>query len=119
MHEFSLCQGLISALRAQKPPDAKAGKLTRIEVTIGPLSGVEPELLRHAFPIVVEGTSFEQVELTLKQTLIQVQCLSCQRINTASINDLRCRHCQSTQTTVIAGNECALTHLFYGETEHV
>ncbi|MEJ2043373.1 MAG: hydrogenase maturation nickel metallochaperone HypA [Reinekea sp.] len=117
MHEFSLCQGLIQALRAQEPLAQRS--LLGIEVTIGPLSGVEPELLRHAYPLVVQNTEFAQVRLSLNQSSIQVQCLDCKQRSSAQVNDLRCRHCHSIHTMLTAGNECALTHLYYGEHDHV
>jgi hydrogenase nickel incorporation protein HypA/HybF len=118
MHEFSLCQQLITALRAQKPLGTER-QLVCIEVTVGPLSGVEPALLRHAYPLVVKQTEFADVTLKLKQSAIQVECMDCRQTSHARINDLRCRHCHSNQTVLMSGNECALTHLYYGEHHHV
>ena len=117
MHEFSLCQGLISALRAQKSPGHRP--LVGIEVTVGPLSGVEPELLRHAYPLAVKDTEFADVTLSLKHSAIQVQCLNCRQLSHAQVNDLRCHYCHSNETLLTTGNECALTHLYYGEPQHV
>jgi hydrogenase nickel incorporation protein HypA/HybF len=118
MHEFSLCQGLISALYKQ-PLLKENRRLNRIEVSIGPLSGVEAQLLAHAFPLVIRDTPFSEIELTLVETEIVVQCLGCQKLSSVPINLLICPKCLCEQTQVVQGNECNLTHLFYGETESV
>jgi len=118
MHEFSLCQGLVSALYKQ-PINKGKRELYAIEVTVGPLAGVEPELLAHAFPLAVKGTPFNHVEMRIEHSDITVQCHDCKKISIAIINDLRCKHCMGEITTVLSGAECALTHLYYGEREHV
>ena len=47
MHELSVCQALVRQLR-DIAREQHAVRITRVIVQIGPLSGVEPELLRHA-----------------------------------------------------------------------
>ena len=118
MHEFSLCQGLISALYKQ-PLLREGRRLNRIEVTIGPLSGVESQLLAHAFPLVIRDTPFSEIELTLVETELVIQCLECHKLSGVLINQLCCPKCLCEQTQVVQGNECSLTHLFYGETGNV
>ena len=41
-------------------PRTMAGRVARIELDVGPLSGVEPDLLRRAYPLAIAGTC-EQV----------------------------------------------------------
>lgn len=118
MHEFSLCQGLVSIL-AKQPFKQGDRLLTRIEVTVGPLSGVEPELLMHAYPLVVKNTPFENVELSLTNSDVVVECQSCLALSHAKINDLRCTSCGCDKTLVRQGNECALTNLYYREEAYV
>ncbi len=113
MHEFSLCQGLVSSLLAQ-PLEMNGQPLQGIEVTIGPLSGIELQLFEHAYPLVVANTQFKDIELRLVSSDIKTNCHRCEKISVASISDLTCQYCGSTHTVVVQGNECALTHLFYG-----
>ena len=55
MHEMSVCLALLDQVRAIAA-DRQAPRATRIELDIGPLSGVEADLLRNAWPIASAGT---------------------------------------------------------------
>lgn len=118
MHEFSLCQGLVSLLYRQ--PQIHDGKpLKSIELTIGPLAGVEVELVKHAFPQVVANTPFAEIALRVKPSDIVVRCQHCGLESHRTINQLTCASCASADTIVVQGDECALTKLSYGDADHV
>ena len=55
MHELAICQALIGQVTdvAQKE---QAAAVSEIYVSVGPLSGVEAPLMRHAFPVAAAGT---------------------------------------------------------------
>jgi [NiFe] hydrogenase assembly HybE family chaperone len=55
MHELSVCLSLLREVE-RIARENNAGRVTRISVTVGPLSGVEPDLLRNAYPLAVAGT---------------------------------------------------------------
>ena len=55
MHELSVCQALIGEVEALARRHEARG-VSRVRLVIGPLSGVEPALLQHAFPIAASGT---------------------------------------------------------------
>ena len=118
MHEFNLCQQLIKTLRGHTRV-GRERRLVAIEITLGPLCGITREPLQNAFPIALQATEFENLDLTVTETAIVVECLHCQQTSKATANDLRCRHCQSNHTLLLTGNECSLTHLYYGEGCHV
>ena len=62
MHELSVCLSLLDEVK-RVARENNAGSVTRIVVKIGPLSGVEPDLLRNAYPIAAAGTIAEEAEL--------------------------------------------------------
>jgi hydrogenase nickel incorporation protein HypA/HybF len=54
MHELAVCQGLMNQVE-QIAQRENAERVTRILLRVGPLSGVEPQLLIDAFSIASAG----------------------------------------------------------------
>ena len=65
MHELSVCQGLLRQVeKVAAEHDARA--VDRILLRVGALSGVEPDLLSHAFDIARMGTLAENARLEIE-----------------------------------------------------
>lgn len=107
MHELAVCQGLMGQLLdiAQRE---QAEEITRIKLQIGPLSGVEPQLLADAFPIAAAGTVAESAKLEIESQPVRVRCLNCGGESDATPNKLTCRHCGDFRTQLISGDEMLL-----------
>ena len=85
-----------------------AHAVTAIQVRIGPLSGVVPELLQQAFTIARAGTLAEQAELVTELQPIRIRCLECDAESQAEANRLLCGACGSYRTQVTSGDELLL-----------
>ena len=107
MHELSVCQGMLRQV-SDLARRHRAEKVSRIVVRIGPLSGVEPELLRQAFPLASAGTLAEAADLVLEADALRVQCSECGAESDARPNRLLCGQCGSWQTRLISGDELLL-----------
>jgi hydrogenase nickel incorporation protein HypA/HybF len=107
MHEFSVCQSLIRKLAQISHENGDAAALC-LNVTIGPLSGVEPQLLQQAFPHARIGTVAEQCELNIERVPIRVHCSECQLESAAEMNSLLCGQCGSNNTQLVSGDELLL-----------
>ncbi len=107
MHELSVCQALISQVE-QLARERNSGAVVAITVEIGPLSGVEPALLKQAFTIARAGTAAESARLVLNTMPVRVHCEQCN--NTTEVNPARlvCGHCGNWRTRVISGDELLL-----------
>ena len=110
MHELSVCMSILEQVEAIASERA-ATRVTGIELTIGPLSGVEAELLRNAYPIAAAGTVAEQAELVIRESDIIVCCGDCGAETTALANRLTCGDCGAWRTTVVSGDEMLLQRL--------
>ncbi len=78
MHE----QSLVDSLLARAKRECQAHDATRvlgIELAVGALSGVEPELLRSAFFALRVGTVCETSTLSLTEVAVRWICATCQR----------------------------------------
>lgn len=119
MHELSVCQALIDRVE-QLAREQQALGVARIEVAIGPLSGVEAQLLEQAYPIAAAGSLAEGAELCLEPSPVRVHCAQCNRDSDASANRLLCAHCGNWQTSLLSGDELLLTRVeFFREQVYV
>lgn len=121
MHELSICSALLDQIEALARQNG-ASAVRRIEVEIGPLSGVEPHLLQQAFSVARAGTCADTAELILERSEVRVRCESCGGESRAAVNRLLCGHCADWRTRVIAGDELMLRRVeleTHEETTHV
>ena len=110
MHELSVCQGLMRQVeRIAAQNDAQA--VGRILLKVGALSGVEPDLLKHAFTIAREGTVASNAELELQEGPIRVRCRACGGEGEVTVNRLLCPDCGGWQVDVTEGEELLLLSL--------
>ena len=110
MHELSVCQALLRQLE-DIARQQRATQITQVVIKIGALSGVEPELLRQAYPIASAGTVADQAELILEVAPIRVHCRTCGEDSIASANRLLCAACGDYHTELLSGDELLLSHV--------
>lgn len=110
MHELSVCQALVRQLKEIALRE-DAVRITKVVVQIGPLSGVEAQLLRHAYPIASAGTLAAAAELVLENLPIRVHCEACGAETDASTNKLVCGVCGDYNTQLLSGDEMLLAHV--------
>jgi len=110
MHELSVCMSLLEQVAAIAS-ERSAASVVKIELDIGPLSGVEAELLRNAYPIAAAGTIAEAAELVIHEANIVVRCSDCGAETAAVPNRLVCGACGDFRTQVISGDEMILKRL--------
>lgn len=110
MHEMSICQGLISQVE-QIAREKGARQVDSIVLSIGPLSGVEPDLLSRAFVVAQAGTVAKNAELEIETGPIVVECRSCGSSGEAQVNRLVCSSCGDWQVDLKQGDELLLLRL--------
>lgn len=110
MHEMSICQGLISQVE-RIAEDKGASQVDSIVLSIGPLSGVEPELLERAFVVAKADTVARNAKLEIETGPILVECTNCGASGEAEVNKLICGSCHSWQVNLKQGDELLLMRL--------
>jgi len=88
--------------------ERNAQSVTLIVVAMGPLSGVEAQLLKNAYPLASAGTVAENAELVIEYLPIRVRCTQCDSESDALPNKLVCKQCGDWRTTLISGDELML-----------
>jgi hydrogenase nickel incorporation protein HypA/HybF len=107
MHELSVCLSLLQQVETIAL-ERDAARVTTISLRIGPLSGVEPDLLRNAYPLAVAGTVAEEAELVIEVADVVVRCSQCDSETTVTPNKLLCGSCGDFRTRLISGDELTL-----------
>jgi len=107
MHELAICQSLIDQVESIAA-ERNAQCVTSIVIGMGPLSGVEPRLLKNAYPVASTGTIAEDAELIIEYLPIRVKCTQCDSESDALPNKLVCKQCGNWRTTLVSGDELLL-----------
>jgi len=121
VHELSICAAVIDQLE-QLARQHGACRVRRVELSVGPLSGVEAHLLEQAFEVARAGTVAESAQLCSTTAAVRIRCPSCDAEHEVRPNRLRCARCGEWRTQVIAGDELLLRRVEFEineETTHV
>jgi hydrogenase nickel incorporation protein HypA/HybF len=105
MHEYSIVQALFSEIE-QEVERRGATAVRRVQVILGELSGVEPELFRTAYETFRERTICDGAVLELAVSPAAWGCSRCGRL-LARGQPLRCPDCRL-PATLTAGDEILL-----------
>ncbi len=106
MHELAICQAVIA--QAEAIARSHHARVSEVRVGIGPLSGVEPELLAQAYPLVCAGTAAEGSRLAIESSIVRVRCRDCGAETIVPPNRLLCGNCGIWRTDIVTGDEMLL-----------
>ncbi len=107
MHELAICQSLMDQVTGiALERDAQC--VISVVVGIGPLSGVEAQLLKNAYSVASAGTVAENAALVIECLPLRVRCTQCGSESEALPNKLICKQCGDWRTTLISGDEMML-----------
>ena len=107
MHELAICQSLMDQVETIAV-ERNAISVTSIVIGMGPLSGVEAQLLKNAYPVASAGTVAEHAELVIEYLPVRVKCSQCGSESDALPNKLICKQCGDWRTTLLSGDEMML-----------
>ena len=107
MHELAICQALMNQVESIAA-ERNARSVVSIVVGMGPLSGVEAQLLKHAYPVASAGTIAEGARLVVENLPVRIKCSQCGHESDALPNKLVCKVCGDWRTTLISGDELIL-----------
>jgi len=112
MHELSICLALVAQVERLAERHAANG-VEQIRVAIGPLAGVEADLLARAFPLAAAGTSTEGAELVIVTGPVVVRCTKCDAETQVAPNRLLCGRCGDFRTRLLRGDEMLLEQVTF------
>ena len=107
VHELSVCTAILDQVE-KIAREQNALTVSRIVLRLGPLSGIEPQLLRHAYPLAAAGTIAEHAELMIDASDVIVRCSQCGEESLVTSNRLLCQACGDFRTRLVSGDELLL-----------
>ena len=110
MHELSVVQDLIK-LCETNAMNQNCIKVTRVEVKVGKLSGVEPHYLQSTFDCFKEGSLCSEAQLILNIEDISVKCLDCGYIGVIEAGEFTCPKCGGRNLEITGGEDLILQRL--------
>lgn len=108
MHELSIVEALIDQVGEELDRAGQHGRVLRLELNIGRLSGVHPDAVRFAFGLLSNGTILENAEIAIDEQKPVCQCHACNA--RTEIDDLvfECPKCNSPDITIEGGRDMML-----------
>jgi len=110
MHEYSIVQALLEQCEDHVKANDST-KVTKVVTKIGKLSGVEPHLLKTAFETFKEKTVCDGAEFIMNIQDLKLYCNVCKEESEQSEVRYQCAHCQSTDVSVVDGEDMYLMTL--------
>jgi hydrogenase nickel incorporation protein HypA/HybF len=116
VHELTLCRGLLQQVTTIAE-EHQASAIKSIHLKVGPLAGIEIELLKRSFPLVAHGTPAQEALLEITPAKATIHCDKCDVTSELDNIQLICPHCQSTATTLLSGDEMTLENVVLEQQE--
>jgi len=113
MHEFAVTQSILSIVM-QKAQEAKARKITKVDLLVGRLTGYVPECIQLQFDILSHGTAASGARLSFHQPPINLHCRKCNIDYTSESFDLKCPECLTMETDILSGSELCVESMEIG-----
>ena len=107
MHEFSLAHALLRQVDTLSR-DQAARRVLAIRVSVGEFAGVEPELFRRAFEMLIDGTPMQEAQLHMDCVPLESRCNNCGRGFAVKRFRFECPDCHSRQVTIVRGQDLML-----------
>jgi hydrogenase nickel incorporation protein HypA/HybF len=108
VHEVSIVEALIDQVRREVEQSGHDGRVTRLELVVGRLSGVSVDSLRFAFEMLAPGTLVEAAEVEIAEPRAECCCRACGKRTPIDELIVQCPACASPQITIEGGRDLLL-----------
>jgi hydrogenase nickel incorporation protein HypA/HybF len=105
MHEQSVTESLLT-LALEKAVEAKAVKITQINLIVGELSGIVADCVQFYFDVISRNTIASGAVLNIETKPTQIRCRKCETVFTPADHIWACPECHDTSVEIMSGREC-------------
>jgi len=108
MHELAIVEDLIDQTRTEIENSGQTGRVLRLDLTIGRLSGVYCDSIRFAFDLLSRDTLLEGAELYITEPKATCHCHACDaRVEIDEIV-VQCPECDGGNVSIDGGRQLLL-----------
>ena len=115
MHEFSIADSLMEQLR-ELAVEHGLPSIDRVELEVGELRQVIPEILQLAFSETVQGSMAEGAELVIEEIEASAQCRRCEQVFRPTTWDHSCPVCGVADAQILTGDSLVLKSIESNQT---
>jgi len=108
VHEVSIVEALIEQVEKEVARSGHRGRVARLELVIGRLSGVNADSIRFAFEMLAPGTMVEAADLEIAEPKAFCCCKGCGARTEIDELFIRCPACGSGEISIDGGQELLL-----------
>ncbi|NJK76103.1 MAG: hydrogenase maturation nickel metallochaperone HypA [Oscillatoriales cyanobacterium RU_3_3] len=114
MHETDMTKALIVTVRNWWEAQPEPPKISRVHLTVGKFTCVEPVSLQFAFEVQIRNTFLAGVELVIQETPLIAFCHICQQEYQPEIGiQYACPNCRSPMEDIRSGRELKIDRIEY------
>ncbi len=110
MHELSITQSILS-IALEQAKTVQTNKVTKINLTIGELSGIVDECVEFYFDLLSKDTIAAGASLCFDRPPTRLRCRNCDTIFSPDNLEWVCPNCQEQQIEIISGRECYVSSI--------
>ncbi|MDP6524222.1 MAG: hydrogenase maturation nickel metallochaperone HypA [Kiritimatiellia bacterium] len=110
MHELSIATALVEQVERAMQQES-ASRVTKVNVRVGTLSGVDKEALEMAFPLASEDGCCSTADLVVELVQARIECNACGKASEPESLFFACEYCGAVDVNVISGRELMLQSL--------
>ena len=110
MHELGIIENIFRVIE-EVAIENSLTRVKQVNLKIGKLRQVIPDMLEFAFENVAKGTLCEGAKLFVESIPILMECQACQSQFQVLEHTFICPDCDSSKLTMLSGNEVVLDNL--------
>ena len=110
MHELSIALSIVE-LAEEEAKKANATSISKIEVEIGTMAGIDADALQFAWDATIQGTMAGHAELQIHSIQAEPHCLECGKDFPAENFFVQCPDCGSYRYQITKGKELRISSL--------
>ncbi len=108
MHELSIVEALIEQVQEEVKRAGVEGKIAKLELSIGRLSGVNADSIRFAFDLLAADSILSGAEIVIFEPKAVCRCNHCHAETEIDGLLLQCPRCSSDDVVIDGGRELLL-----------
>jgi len=108
MHEVSIVEALVEQVESEIRRAGHSGRVVRLNVSIGRLSGVNADSFRFAYEMIAPETILADARLEIDQQPAQCRCEACGVVTLIEDLVTRCPACASSEIHFEGGRDLML-----------
>jgi hydrogenase nickel incorporation protein HypA/HybF len=113
MHELPVTISILSIV-LEHAKTSQASKISRINLTIGELSGIVPEYIELQFDMISKDTIAAGATLSIHQPPIGLRCRNCDNVFSPDGKNWTCPNCGEENIEIVSGRECFVESIEVG-----